>query len=546
MPIDDASYREWIDRFDTLSSGDLEAAARYARTLPHAPALDVILPVYDPPEAFLAEAIRSVRSQVYEKWTLAIVDDGSTAPHVRRLLEGAAREDARITVHHSKTNCGIARATNAAIALGQNEFVVFFDHDDVLSPHALLMVADRLRRSPDANLIYSDFDFIDDQGHRTNPFFKPDYDYDYHLGQNLVSQLTVFRRSLLDELRGMCAEFGGSTDYDLSLRAVEAIEGRTIVHIPHVLYHWRMVPTSSSRKGIHQAIRLARKAVEEHCTRRSIVATVGGTPRSLIWNRVRATPRSSMPVTVVVRGASAGARREAAARLADGTDYRDLSFRDPGAALASSEAALRNEVLRDSASEIVAFVDARIVPRDASWLGEMTSHFAYESCGVVGARTISPDGRVEQSGILLGVGDGTGMLAVSGAFAGVPDGDANYFGRAEMAHRVSAVSGGIFVVRRRALLDVGGFDDGMANAVALDIDACLRLREGRWHAVLCPLAVFDGRTPAPRLSVDGDSATRLKESWGSLLEVDPYYNPNLSAVSPDFGLAFPPRARFPW
>ena len=175
----------------------------------------------------------------------------------------------------------------------------------------------------------------------------------------------------------------------------------------------------------------------------------------------------------------------------------------------------------------------------------MTSHFAYESCGVVGARTIGPDGCVEQSGILLGVGDGTGMLAVSGAFAGVPDRDANYFGRAEMAHRVSAVSGGVFVVRRRALLDVGGFDDGMANAVALDIDACLRLREGRWHAVLCPLAVFDARTPA-RVTVDGDSATRLKGSWGSLLEVDPYYNPNLSAVSSDFGLAFPPRVRFPW
>jgi hypothetical protein len=38
----------------------------------------------------------------------------------------------------------------------------------------------------------------------------------------------------------------------------------------------------------------------------------------------------------------------------------------------------------------------------------------------------------------------------------------------------------------------------------------------------------------------------MKERWSAELKNDPYYNPNLTLVTEDFALAFPPRAEKPW
>jgi len=218
VTIDDGQYLDWIERFDSLDVEERSAAREFSAALAWRPTIDVVMPVHDAPEAFLAEAIASVREQIYDNWSLCIIDDGSTQPYVRRLLEAATRDDDRIRVRYLDTNVGIARATNASLSLGTGDFVAFVDHDGVLSSHGLLMVAHRLNTAPDTNLIYTDFDFITEAGRRTTPFFKPDYDHEFLLGLNVVSLLTVYRRSLLDALGGLREGFPGSEDYDLALR----------------------------------------------------------------------------------------------------------------------------------------------------------------------------------------------------------------------------------------------------------------------------------------------------------------------------------------
>src|SRR5688572_28527198 len=182
VTIDDRTYRQWIESFDTFDAADLRAASEDGRLLSPRARFDVVMPVHDPPQAFLEAAVASIRAQTYDDWRLCIVDDASTQESVRSALSRAAAEDRRIQLVRSESQGGIARATNLALGLGSAPFVVFFDHDDVLPPHALVTVADWLVREPATNLLYSDFDFIDESGARNNPFFKPDYDYDFHLG----------------------------------------------------------------------------------------------------------------------------------------------------------------------------------------------------------------------------------------------------------------------------------------------------------------------------------------------------------------------------
>lgn len=512
MAIETDDYHEWIRRFDTLDAAEVERARQYGRELPRRPRIDVVMPVFDPPERFLEEAIASIKGQIYENWTLCIVDDASTRESVRKILQSASRGDDRVRVEYLEGNRGIAGATNAALSLGSGEFVAMVDHDDVLPPHALLMVADRLNRAPDANLVYSDFDFIDEHGSRDNPFFKPDYDHFLHLGLNLPSHLTVYRRSVLERVGGMRGGFHGSADYDLSLRVVERIYEATIQHLPHVLYGWRMVPTSAAHTGLEAAVRAAMEAVRQSCARRGIGVAVTATPRSWIWNRVRATKAPTATVVALPPGA-------------------------PGK--------WRNEAVRSADSELVAFVDERLRPRSEDWLPEMTAPFAFDTCAAVGARVVSPGGTVVHSGILLGVCEHSDFFPAARAFHGLSEADPTYFGRAEITHRVTGVSGAL-VLRKTAFEACGGFDESLEHPFALDLDFCLRLRKLGGAVLLCPHAVFEASSDIEPLPVSHPSAERLRETWGSSIYGDSTYNPNLTASSADFRLADPPRASFPW
>ena len=124
------------------------------------------------------------------------------------------------------------------------EFVTFLDHDDKLHPHALSAVVSQLNEDRELDILYSDEDKIDEQGNRSQPFFKPDWSPDLLLSQNYTCHLSVYRKTLLDNLNGIREGTEGAQDYDLILRATEETE--KIKHIPHVLYHWRAVKGSTA------------------------------------------------------------------------------------------------------------------------------------------------------------------------------------------------------------------------------------------------------------------------------------------------------------
>src|SRR3546814_6664802 len=91
------------------------------------------MPVYDPPPAFLEEAIASVARQLYPHWELCIADDRSTDPEIGRILERWAAADTRIKVVRRPENGHISRASNSALELATGSYVALLDHDDLLA-----------------------------------------------------------------------------------------------------------------------------------------------------------------------------------------------------------------------------------------------------------------------------------------------------------------------------------------------------------------------------------------------------------------------------
>jgi glycosyltransferase involved in cell wall biosynthesis len=103
------------------------------------PTIAIVLATRDR-AALLPAALESVHAQLYDKWQLVIVDDGST-DETPALLRAAASTDPRITVEHTE-GVGAAAARNAGLARTDAEWVTFLDDDNALHPAWLRAIAE--------------------------------------------------------------------------------------------------------------------------------------------------------------------------------------------------------------------------------------------------------------------------------------------------------------------------------------------------------------------------------------------------------------------
>ena len=140
-----------------------------------------------------------------------------------RLLEGTRgvlrlySNDPRVRLVTLDQSQHVSAASNAALSLATGEYVALLDHDDELAPEALAEVVRYLNAHPDADVIYSDEDKLDETGVRCDPYFKPDWSPELFLSYMYTCHLMVVRRQLVEEIGGFRQGFEGAQDYDLLL-----------------------------------------------------------------------------------------------------------------------------------------------------------------------------------------------------------------------------------------------------------------------------------------------------------------------------------------
>ena len=572
-------YKSWVSAYDELSDADRASIQRHVSQLEARPVISVVMATYDTAPDVLREALDSVVDQLYPSWQLSICDDASPGTATWAVLEEYAARDARIVVRRRAGNSGIARATNDALDGATGEFVAFMDHDDVITEHALYLVALELLRHPEADLVYSDEDKLDGDGHRYEPHFKPQWNPDLLLAQNYMSHLTVVRRSLLSELGGLRTDLDGAQDHDLALRITHATTPERIRHVPYVLYHWRQHASSGSFSAtrLAEAAAASRRAVSDHLVRTGASgAVVEPSPRVASWNRVVwPLPDPAPAVTVIIPTRDRmSLLRECLTGLLERTDYPalhvlvvdndssepetlaylDRVVADPRVEVLRAPgpfnySAINNRAVQAAETPLVLLLNNDIVVRDRDWLREMVSQATRPGVGIVGARLVYADERVQHAGVILGIG---GVAGHSHKYANPLD--IGYFGRLVLAQDVSAVTGACMLMHRDLFLQAGGLDEVDLSVAFNDVDLCLKVRVAGHRVVWTPYAELYHLESASRgveashaqiARFNRESAV-MRDRWGSWLRDDPAYNPNLSDVREDFSLAAPPRVLKPW
>jgi GT2 family glycosyltransferase len=552
-------YAAWIARCErrpTPESLRLRLAA-----LAGGPTLSVVMPVYKPPEKWLRRAIESVMAQSYPHWELCMADDASPGTATRKVLEEYAARDRRIKVEFRSQNGHISESSNSALALAGGQFVALLDHDDELHPDALLYMAEAIVDNPQARVLYSDEDKIDEDGQRFDPYFKPDWNYDLFLGQNCLSHLGVYDTALMRQVGGFRKGLEGSQDWDLALRCVEAIEPAQIIHVPRVLYHWRAIQGSTAL-GVDQknyALEAGQRAVQEHLQRTGQQATVEVSRYNML-SVTRPCPQPAPKVSLIIPTRDrVDLLRMCIDSILERSTYPDYEILvvDNGSVQEQTHAyfrelaseprvrvidypgefnysAINNHAARQARGQVLGLVNNDIEVITPGWMEEMVAHAMRPEIGAVGAMLYYPDNTIQHAGVMVGVG---GVAAHIGSHE--PRGAAGYFGRLTLTQQLSAVTAACLLVRREVFEQAQGLDEGLKVAFN-DIDFCLRVRELGYRNLWTPFAELYHHESASRGLEDNPAKLArfmseiefMRDRWGQDLGRDPAYNPNLSLDTP--------------
>lgn len=247
----------------------------------------ILVPAYETPPEYLRALIDSVLSQTYGRFELILADASKTDVVEKTVCE---YDDERIVYRRLPENEGISENTNQALELATGDYVGLLDHDDLLTPDALYECAAEIAAFADKSIklrmLYSDEDKCDSTGTRFyEPNRKPNFNLDLILSNNYICHFLVLEREFLQGLR-FRSSMDGAQDYDLVLRAVDAMLGREqrdakktelpVAHISKVLYHWRCYDgsTSENPQSKRYAYEAGKRAVEEFVKARGWKAEV--------------------------------------------------------------------------------------------------------------------------------------------------------------------------------------------------------------------------------------------------------------------------------
>jgi GT2 family glycosyltransferase len=507
------------------------------------PMFSVVVPVYRPPLWALSACLDSVLSQTLNDFELRVCDDAGGDPHVTDLLE-SYRSDPRVFVMSAPVNGGISGATNLALEGACGEYVAFLDHDDLLSPRALAEMARALTANELADVAYSDSDKVGPDGTRYSPSFKPGWSPEYLLSNMYLGHLLVIRRSLVEQVGGLRSTYDGSQDYDLALRCTELARG--VVHVPEVLYHWRVSSVSAAANPLAKpwAYEAGRRALEDALARRARPALVSMPAR--MPGRYSIRPRAvETPVTlgliatgrpvrdVLLRSSlkalenAAGVPCELVLALPAGPDR---GFDADGARVVSSDStswgAAANLIMRAAHTDRVALVDPTCVPLERGWMTSLAEQIDRPGVGAAGGRLL--EGRkVRHAGVVLGLEGLAGNV-----LRGLPSSRPGYLSLASALRDVTAVSGECIITTRQLVEEVGGFDEELPLGLC-DVAYCLELGRRGLRVVFDPAAELRVLRPGARTPVSPTGHRAFAERFAQeLAEGDPFYSIHLELEAP--------------
>lgn len=502
------------DLFRENANAHRQRAARYtAIDYDSAPLFSIVTPLYNTPSSFFDEMIQSMLSQTYQKWELVLVNASPENERLSSQTKGLT--DPRIKVVTLEKNLGIAENTNRGIASTSGEFIFFLDHDDTLEPETLFTYWLYLSKHPRAEVLYCDEDILDESGNYIQPNFKPDFSIDLLRAHNYITHFLAVRKTLLSE-PCLDSNFDGAQDYDLILRLTET--AKEIIHIPEILYHWRMSDSSTAKNSGSKtyAIEAGKRALEAHLERCGINAHVTNTDTAFFYHASYVIEGNPLVSIIIPSKDHADMLERCLSSIQHATSYGNfeiivvennsseqetfnyyqsiknrwsnvtvLTWQDE-----FNYSKINNFAAKSAKGEYLLLLNNDTEVINPHWIEALLEYCQQEQVGAVGAKLLFPDDTIQHAGIKI-------YECKTPAESGGPvhlcqhidRNEPGYMRRLETPHNVSAVTAACLMTKKSLFNEIGGLDERFTVAYN-DVDFCLKLREQNYRIVYAPGALL--------------------------------------------------------
>ena len=509
------------------------------------PCFSIVVPLYKTQEKYLKELVESIKGQTYSNWELCLSDGSGGDSPLKEILKELEHSDSRIKVISSKESLQIAENTNAAIDIATGDYIVFADHDDILSVDALYECTKCINENQEVDMIYSDEDKVSMDGQTYfEPHFKPDLNMDLLCSVNYFCHLVVVKRQLLEQAGKLNGEYNGAQDYDFVLRCVENTDA--VYHIPKILYHWRahMDSTAENPESKRYAFEAGRRAIQKHYERIGLKdayveeTAYPGTYRTRY--KYADKPKVSIIIDEITKKELLGKTLQSIKAndypdyeviIVDCTEkkeieefvekYQDKRIRVKRGEKIWTASKRKNEGAGCAKGEYLIFLAGNAEFADKEGISELVSMAMRGDVGVVGARSYYKNGTLEHAGCVIGMNGTAGSL-----FEHTLRGENGYFSHIVTQMQYSAVAGACMMVKKDIFEKVNGFDEGYKGELG-KVDLCLKIRNKHISVVYNPYVEMVRWSN--ELQNNENDEKIFKKQWAEILEKgDPYYNKNLS------------------
>ena len=541
-------YEKWVI---ANNKTDKEIEAQSKKIFRKRPKISIAIPLYNTDTDFFRELLYTVHCQTYSNWELCLADGSpKELTEIKKMVE----KDKRIKYKFLAENKGISGNTNEALKMATGKYISLLDHDDMLSIDALYEVVKVINENKNVDFIYSDedkFHFLDEP--RYEPHFKPDYAPDTLRSNNYICHYSIFKKELLDKIGGFKSEFDGAQDYDLILRATE--KAKKIVHIPKVLYHWRVHKGSTAMQIEVKpyAINAGRMAIEEHLERLNLKGKVTNGKNSgtyLVEYDVKENPKVSILIDATTKYSNL---EEVIGNILNNVGYENFeivlfsntlnsdlekiiknkdekfnNYKNKIKFIIKKEkniSQIYNDYIIENSCEYILLFDSNSKIITENWLEKMLGFAERENVGVVGARIYNKDTTTYNAGYVINLENGFCPLN-----KGLKKDENGYFGREKLIQNLNAISGNCLMTDLETFKQVNGFSIEFSKEFTA-VDYCLKVRKLNKLVVYNPtveLEKFENERDIENI----DEKNRFLEKWKESLEKqDEYYNKNFDQKS---------------
>ncbi|SEH31232.1 glycosyltransferase family 2 protein [Selenomonas sp. KH1T6] len=531
-------YAEYLSRYGQVTELDRLDMARDITSFADAPLISIVMPVHSPREDFFRQALDSVLAQAYPHWELCLAMENSSEVAVGGLLEEYRQKDARIKV---------ATGSVDALNMVSGKFTVMMGQEDILQPEALYCLAKDINASKgEVDMLYTDMDYIDGAGQRSNPRFGPDFDPISLASWNNAEHLAAFRTSVMKELGG---------EDDLVRRFVQQIKPERIHHIPRVCYSWRRLEeeaaSTEGRLEMVQGQQLTKPELPAPAPMVSIIIPTKDKVKILrdcVESIISVTDYPAYEIIIVDNRSEEQATFDYFKILEKRDNVRVFPYEKP-----FNHSAICNFGVEKSKGSLYLFLNNDTKMMEPGWLTSMVREIGREKVGVVGAKLLYANGKVQHGGISL-----MGVRIAHHPGLGLERNQAGYRNLVNMTRQCSAVTGACLLMRKETFDDVSGWDAENVPESYNDVDLCLRVWEAGWKVVYDGKAVlyhleslsrghsWNKPKDLARQAMERHARHIMIERHGELLFHDHFYNPNLSWDRPDYSIAKFPAVGRPW